>query len=223
MNLRAGQPVTGEGLKLIRCYRFSATLQLRTPLKVLRMHGQELPADVAALPAPEELWHGIWLPVVKTWRELGGVDIPEFKPSTIATGIGALSPHDADALSQALIEIRQAAEGEASVAARRAKLRETVNALSRGDLVGRLGGRDCILDYFFPPFLSCVPAESAQYLRSRGISTAGAISALSDKQLLAVPGIGPKTLAHLRASCASAAHPDCAYVDAATAQNGAPN
>jgi hypothetical protein len=58
---------------IIKGYRFSATLQLRTPLRVLQHHGELQPWSENGLPAyARSLWEGIWLPVTKTWAELAG-------------------------------------------------------------------------------------------------------------------------------------------------------
>lgn len=67
-------------------WEFHATLAARTPLSVLQADRSRWqgPGDP---PAPEELWHGIWLPVVPTWQELG-VDLPEMSFGGRASDIG---------------------------------------------------------------------------------------------------------------------------------------
>lgn len=74
---------------IIAGLEFFATLQLRTPLRVLRWHGKihkdrDKPPPKVAI----KEWEGIWLPKIKTWKELGGADLPEFVPSTAASDIG---------------------------------------------------------------------------------------------------------------------------------------
>lgn len=71
---------------MVEQYRFCATLQLRTPLAVLEMHGMAIQADGPA-PVVEPLWHGIWVPVLKSWRELG-IPIDEMPPSTMSSDMG---------------------------------------------------------------------------------------------------------------------------------------
>jgi hypothetical protein len=69
-------------------WEMSVTMQLRTPLKWLRRHrefhaGAERPTEI--LPAE----HACWVPVAKTWRELG-IDADEISSSTMASQIGQI-------------------------------------------------------------------------------------------------------------------------------------
>lgn len=58
---------------IIKGYRFVATLQLRTPLRVLRHHGEFHNWSEAGLPQyAQAAWEGIWVPVTKSWAELAG-------------------------------------------------------------------------------------------------------------------------------------------------------
>ena len=65
--------MTDPNADLIKGYRFSATLQLRTPLRVLQHHGEFRKWSENGLPPYAQFsWEGIWLPVTKTWAELAG-------------------------------------------------------------------------------------------------------------------------------------------------------
>lgn len=58
---------------IIKGYQFCATLQLRTPLRVLQHHGEVQQWSESGLPTYAHfLWEGIWLPVTRTWVELAG-------------------------------------------------------------------------------------------------------------------------------------------------------
>ena len=58
---------------VIKGYEFCATLQLRTPLRVLQHHGEVQQWSENGLPTYAHfLWEGIWLPITKTWAELAG-------------------------------------------------------------------------------------------------------------------------------------------------------
>ncbi|HEY4084255.1 MAG TPA: hypothetical protein VGM81_26505 [Burkholderiaceae bacterium] len=72
---------------LLKGFEFTATLQMRTPLRILLKHRTQRNLN-AKLPnfAPEG-WEGIWMPVLKTWSELGGKDLFEFVGPS-ATDIG---------------------------------------------------------------------------------------------------------------------------------------
>jgi hypothetical protein len=83
-------------------------MQLRTPLKWLQRHrefhaGTERPTE--ALP-PQ---HACWVPLPKTWRELG-IDADEIPLSTMASQIGQI-PVDGGDFLPFLIEYRMIVEG----------------------------------------------------------------------------------------------------------------
>jgi hypothetical protein len=85
-------------------------MQLRTPLKWLQRHrefhaGAERPSE--ALP-PE---HACWVPVPKSWRELG-IDADEIPSSTMASQIGQI-PADGGDFLPFLMEYRMIVEGAA--------------------------------------------------------------------------------------------------------------
>lgn len=44
---------------------FCATMQLRTPLRILLRHGEECPPGVEPPAIADEAWHGIWVPVIE--------------------------------------------------------------------------------------------------------------------------------------------------------------
>jgi len=86
------------------------TMQLRTPLKWLRRHrefhaGAERPTE--ALP-PE---HACWMPVPKSWRELGIVE-DEVPESAMVSEVGQL-PVDGGDFLPFLMEYRMIVEGAA--------------------------------------------------------------------------------------------------------------
>jgi hypothetical protein len=81
---------------LIAGWEISVTMQLRTPLEWLRRHreyraGAKRPTK--ALP-PE---HACWVPVPKTWRDLG-IDADEIPPSTMASQVGQIPVDGGDFL-----------------------------------------------------------------------------------------------------------------------------
>ena len=101
---------TSDLADLTSGWEISVTMQLRTPLKWLQRHrefhaGAERPTEV--LP-PE---HACWVPVPKTWRELG-IDADEIPLSTMASQIGQI-PVDGGNFLPFLIEYRMIVEGAA--------------------------------------------------------------------------------------------------------------
>jgi hypothetical protein len=91
-------------------WEMSVTMQLRTPLIWLQRHrefhaGAERPSE--ALPSE----HACWVPVPKTWRELG-IDEDELPASTMASQIGQI-PVDGGDFLPFLMEYRMIVEGAA--------------------------------------------------------------------------------------------------------------
>lgn len=90
---------------IIRGLQFSATMQLRTPLRVLLRHG-EIHTDrtMAAPQVVRERWEGIWITVLKSFEEVAAgpnstdEEIQFFKrldaglaqPHTVASDIGPI-------------------------------------------------------------------------------------------------------------------------------------
>lgn len=88
-------------------WEISVTMQLRTPLKWLRRHrefhaGAQWPEE--ALP----MEHACWVPVPKTWRELG-IDADEIPETTMASQIGQI-PIDGGDFLPFLMEYRMLVE-----------------------------------------------------------------------------------------------------------------
>jgi hypothetical protein len=68
-----GDRMTDPNADVIKGYRFSATLQLRTPLRVLQHHGEFREWSDQSLPTyTESGWQGMWQAVTKSWAELAG-------------------------------------------------------------------------------------------------------------------------------------------------------
>ena len=91
-------------------WEMSVTMQLRTPLKWLQRHrefqaGTERPAEAS----PPE--HACWVPVPKTWHELGIAE-DEIPETTMASEIGQI-PVDGGDFLPFLMEHRMIVEGAA--------------------------------------------------------------------------------------------------------------
>lgn len=180
---------------------FQATLQTRTPLRILRRHGQVVPLD-SPLPDDFELWMGMWAPKVKPWRELG-FDMDELPETGAASDAGPVKPSE---YLPFLIAVREAIEDENGGTAARIKRLEDV--CSRPEFirfVAALRGAGFLRDNFFPPVLSLIPGlptTSQAALKGLGLCTVTALQRTPDETLLAVSGIGPAKLRAIREFCA---------------------
>lgn len=200
------------GDDLIDGMQFFATMQLRTPLRVLRRHG-EVHRGSAALPAiAQEQWEGIWIPRVKTLRELG-IDVPEQAPLVAASEFG---PVVIELYLPFLLAVRSIVEADSSVTERRERLRHELRKPQWATFCAKLGGQDAIADRFFPPFVQTIkglPAQAVEGLRQAKLIAPSAIAAATNDQLRAIKGVGPAKLGAIRTACAVAIDFDSVFVD----------
>lgn len=191
------------GDDLIDGMQFVATMQLRTPLRVLRRHG-EVHRGSAALPAiAQEQWEGIWVPRVKTWRELG-IDTQAHAPLEVASEFG---PVAVERYLPFLLAVRSIVEADGSVAERRDRLQDELRNPQWATFCKKLGGNAAVVERFFPPFIQSIVGLSTQAqdgLRSATLCSPAAIDAATDAQLREIRGIGPAKLVSVRAACAVA-------------------
>jgi len=177
---------------IITGLKFNATMQLRTPLRVLLRHG-EIHAT-RTKPPPKialEMWEGIWFPKTKAFKELG-IDFPELPlpPSTHASDVGPIRPDD---YLPFLIAVRRIIEAHDTIEHRIEKLREMPIVADWRIFVSKHGGIDGIIEKFFPIFMNL----------AAGLDTPNRIAAASDKTLLGIKGIGPAKLKTIRERCAA--------------------
>jgi hypothetical protein len=182
---------------------FIATLQVRTPLRILRQHGQTLPLGTP-LPDDFEAWMGIWVAKPKSFRELGlDVDEPRLE-QVIASPAG---PVTAAAYLPFLIAVREAVEDTAGGLERRMeRLQRVCDRPQFARWVAAEGGAAAMRDRFFPLTLSLIPGlprSSQAALSGLGLVTVGALRDAADSALRAVTGVGPRKLEAIREFCAT--------------------
>ncbi|AUO64119.1 hypothetical protein WM46_04740 [Citrobacter freundii complex sp. CFNIH2] len=82
--------------EFITGYKFSATMQMRTPARILQQHGRIEKSASWKLPKLiSETWQGIWSPITKSWREMD-IDIDEMPMGTMASDIGQVPADGGD-------------------------------------------------------------------------------------------------------------------------------
>lgn len=187
--------------------QFCATMQQRTPLRVLIRHGEifmDLPNDPPAI--ARAIWEGIWLPKPRSFHEMG-IDLPEPLDGQMASSVGII-PADGGNYLKYLITIRKIVETANSIEDR---IRDLIAEVTGPRWIEfthhHLHGPHDIADCFFPRFLHCVPKlsfaaiEKLEYL---GLNSPLALDQAMDSDLLAIRGIGPKVLCEIRIKCAAA-------------------
>ncbi|HUW38093.1 MAG TPA: hypothetical protein VMV91_12245 [Rhodocyclaceae bacterium] len=212
-----------------RGLEFCATMQLRTPLRVLLRHG-EIHTDMTKSPPPriqQAMWEGIWIPVAKSFEEVAigpestADDIEFFRRldaglarRTVASHIGPVLAED---YLPFLIAVRRIVEADDTIKTRIDKLREMLSVCDWQEFLGKHGGTEGIVQYFFPRHIAPMPklpAGTAGELARLGLETPARISAAPDAVLLGTKGIGPAKLRAMRAHCADMAkHRDAGRVE----------
>lgn len=209
-------PLPAGNEDIIKGYRFVATMQLRTPSRILRRHG-ELHVGLATEPPQfcEEMWQGIWVPELKSLRELG-FDFQDMAPGTMAAAIGQI-PADGGQFLPFLLQVRAAAEIDERPDDCRLDVANVLRRAEWRSFVASLGGEDRIVNQLFPPFIgheAKLPEPVATAVRAAGICRPVDIDAASDAKILAIKGVGPKALATLRNAAGVAADYNAAFVSA---------
>lgn len=191
---------------------FYATLQLRTPLRILQRNGQILPLGTD-LPEDFEQWMGIWLPKTRTYAEIfDHVAQPDFERS-VASPIGPVKPSE---YLPFLMTIREVVEDRAlSLDDRQTAIAVLCSRPEFKELADRHGGVNEIFSYFHPPVLSLIPGLTEPVrdgLRALGLITITGIRQTTDSELSSVKGLGPSKIAGIRAFCDSyRSDPDVEY------------
>lgn len=175
--------------------RFVATMQLRTPLRVLRRHGEmhskrnEPPPHIC-----HESWEGIWIPETRLSTHI---------PSSMASQIGPI-PSDGGDYLPFLLQVREVLECYDTIEERLSKLKVLAKSPEWRNHPGFRNGIDEIANRFFPLFLSSIPhlsAVSIEELRRLCLNTPNRLAAASDENLLEVKGIGKVILKNIRKRC----------------------
>jgi hypothetical protein len=174
---------------------FCATLQLRTPLRILLRH-DEVHSDPNTAPPIIALegWEGIWtLQLTKTPMQ-----------SRIASDAGSVLAKD---YLPFLLAIRKVVEAHDSIERRINHLRETSLTNNWKVYVEKYGrysknkGMERVIADFFPRFIDTIPkitAEAIEELARLGLVTPNEVAFASDKTLLGIKGIGRVKLKTIR-------------------------
>lgn len=184
---------------VIAGFRFHATMQLRTPMRVLMLHGMTCGIDDERPDVVKEDWEGCWVPRTKTWAELG-IDLPDKGPPISSSDIGYVSPEE---YLPFLKEIRAVVEDVAPISVLEERLRSLLGDSKWSGFVERFGGAGQIVGTFYPHVITTIGLQRAAVaaLMENGVMSVGKLVAMSDKELLALPGVGKAALEKIRRFC----------------------
>lgn len=219
-----GRPSASGDDDIFSGLEFSATMQLRTPLRVLSRHGEihthrtKKPPKIAM-----EMWEGIWLDKLKPWSELlqdskfaARLDEAERQnPGGMSSDIGTIRAED---YLPFLIAVREIVELRDSIESRIKRLRDKLMEHNWQTNVEMHGGVDKIIGEFFPRFIDTIPKindATIAELSRLDLDTPNRIAAVSDETLLGITGVGRAKLQVIREHCAGMAK----YRDADRVEN----
>jgi hypothetical protein len=185
---------------------FSATLNIATPLRLLRRDGHVVPLGTP-LAHDFDRSMGHWFPLPK--RTALEEAFPGISADIDATSMRASSagPVKTSDYLPFLIAVREAVEDpRGGTSGRMARLHEACAPAAFTRFVAAEHGVARMCDRYFPPVLSLIgglPSVSRQALVMLGITTVAKLRNAADGTLLTLKGVGPSRVAALREFCAS--------------------
>jgi Helix-hairpin-helix domain len=181
---------------------FVATLQIRTPLAVLKHHGEFHPGPPSAAPIYCSLADGFWSYKMKPWSEFAKLElpVPEEPESSHASDIGPITPSE---YLPFLKEFRGIVETNASVNEKLSQLNQLRHAPMQFEQIWiRLeSAYPEFPESFFYMQLAAIPGIGralARRLFHHGFVDVATLRAASDAQLKQVPGLGTKLTRRIR-------------------------
>ena len=190
-----------DNVDVIKGMEFCATMQLRTPLRVLLRHG-EIHSNINTEPPKiaKEMWEGLWIHQIMTWREMG-INIDEMSESTIASDIGQVNEEN---YLPFLLAFRNIVELSEPIDSRIKKLREYPMVGDWQTYVESHDGIEKIINQLFPRFIDTIPKLNAATIAefsTLNLNTATKIAMTSNEVLLNIKGVGQEKLKTLREYC----------------------
>ncbi len=186
---------------LIEGYEFNATLQLRTPLRILKHHKEIFKQKNLPLPKYlKEDWEGIWLPITKSYRELG-FDIDEVVSSGCSTDIGYLKEDEENKYYQFLLNFHQISESNNSILEKIRLIKEaSKNDKNFNKYFKKLQNKDkyFLENYFGLLIRNVVPSKISKILEDNGYVKKIDLKNLKEEDLLKIKGIGKNTIEKLK-------------------------
>jgi hypothetical protein len=185
-----------ENSDVLTGYVFLANLILRTPLCVLRHHGEFHKGPPSKLPSIGSQGDGMWIHKTRTWRSLG-VDIDEMKPCMSSSSVG---PVDSSKFLPFLISFREIVESSSLVFD---KIKAINDLCCSNELYSEYAKtlKNNISDFpesFFYNKLTEIPGvglKTAKVLFEKGFYTIDDIKSADVNLILEIPGIG-KSVVH---------------------------
>lgn len=186
--------VSTDNSDILSGYEFQATLDLRTPLRVLKMHnriheGLSEPPDITT-----ELWQGCWTPMLKEEFAF----LPEGE--TQSSEFGYVPANGGDLLPF-LIAVRAVSESSMSIQEMELELKGIAQQSGPGGTpYSKFMSTRRLINRVLPRVAHALPVSKniREELVRESFRTLGRIEKASDQELLKVKGLGPNALRSIR-------------------------
>jgi hypothetical protein len=177
-------------------FEFNATLQLRTPLEVLKHHKEKVFDTNKELPNyAKDGWEGFWLPITKSFKELG-IDIEEPK-SSVSSDLGTLGEQEQELYFDFLLKFHTISESAKEVNEKINSIKDLIkldsNFRKYYNLVSR-NDRYFLEDYFGLLIRNVLPPKISGILKEKGYFFLDDLKGVDSKELLKIEGIGKSSI-----------------------------
>ena len=178
-------------------YEFNATLQLRTPLRVLKHHKERILDNNKILPNyVKEQWEGYWLPITKTYREMG-IDIDEVPKGTCSTDLGSLSVKEQELYFNFLLKFHTISESEKEVKEKISAIKNLIKIDKDFNKYYKKVSNDdkYFLEAYFGLLIrNVLPSKVSSILKENGYLLLEDLKDVNLDDLLKIDGIGKSTI-----------------------------
>lgn len=182
---------------IIKGYEFKATLQFRTPLNVLKHHKEKIFDKNKKLPKyAKEGWEGTWLPITKTYKELG-LDIEEIPAGTCSSDLGSLSVEEQELYFNFLLKFHTISESEEEVKEKINLIKNLIKTdreFSKYYEIVTGNGKLFLEDYFGLLIRNVLSSKVSSILKDNGYVFLEDLKDVNLDDLLKIDGIGKATI-----------------------------
>ena len=182
---------------VIKAFEFNATLQFRTSLSVLIQHGERIYDKNKELPNyVKEGWEGIWLPVVKSFKELG-IPLEEVPEGTCSSDLGTLTKEEQNFYLDFLIKFHTISESDMRINDKIDSINNLIKTDKRfNEYYKKVSKNDkyFLEDYFGLLIRNILPPKVSGILKEKGYFFLKDLKGVDTKELLKIEGIGKSSI-----------------------------
>ncbi len=182
--------------EIVKGFKFNATLQFRTPLSVLKHHGEKIYDKNKELPNyAKEGWEGVWLPIIKTFREVG-IDLDEIE-GTFSSDLGTLTKEEQNFYLDFLVKFHTISESDIKINDKIDSINNLIKTDKRFNEYYKKVSKNnkyFLEDYFGLLIKNILPPKVSGILKEKGYFFLKDLKGVDTKELLKIEGIGKSSI-----------------------------